>query len=170
MADTVTVAGLIATPIKHTVTSDGLEISSFRLASSSRRYDRAAHAWVDGETNWFTVTAFRQLAANVQASLDKGHRIVVSGRLRVREWRNGEQLGRDVEIIADALGPDLAWGRAQYTRTPRQAPSEGTPAAVAPVESAAAQPEDLEALDAAEAPEERENIPAEAHDELPVPF
>jgi len=49
MADTVTVAGLIATPIKHTVTSDGLEISSFRLASSSRRYDRAAQAWVDGE-------------------------------------------------------------------------------------------------------------------------
>ena len=169
MADTVTVAGLIATPIKHTVTSDGLEISSFRLASSSRRYDRAAHAWVDGETNWFTVTAFRQLAANVQASLDKGHRIVVSGRLRVREWRNGEQLGRDVEIIADALGPDLAWGRAQYTRTPRQTPSESAPSAVAPVDADAAPAEEREVPDASEVSESEES-PVEAHAELPVPF
>jgi single-strand DNA-binding protein len=120
MSDIITVAGLVATPIKNTTTPDGLEISSFRLASSSRRFDRATQSWVDGETNWFTITAFRQLAGNVNASLDKGHRVVVSGRLRVREWRDGEKLGRDVEIIADALGPDLAWGRAQYTRTPRQ--------------------------------------------------
>lgn len=129
MTDNVTVAGLVATPIKHTVTAEGLEISSFRLASTSRRYDAASKAWVDGETNWFTVTAFRHLAANVHASLDKGHRVVVAGRLRVREWRNGEQLGRDVEVVADALGPDLAWGRAQYTRTPRRVPvdSEGAP-------------------------------------------
>src|SRR5690606_20208235 len=37
----------------------------------------------DGETNWFTITTFRQLAGNVRASLDKGHRVVVAGRLRV---------------------------------------------------------------------------------------
>src|SRR5690606_20398728 len=46
MTDNVTVAGLVATPIKHTITAGGLEISSFRLASSSRRYDRASQAWV----------------------------------------------------------------------------------------------------------------------------
>lgn len=126
MADTITVAGLIATPIKHTVTEEGLAISSFRLASNSRRFDRASQAWVDGDTNWFTVTTFRQLAVNLNVSLDKGHRVVVSGRLRVREWRNGEQLGREVEIVADALGPDLAWGRAEYTRTPRQAAPSDT--------------------------------------------
>lgn len=160
MADTVTVAGLVATPIKHTVTSEGLEISSFRLASSSRRFDRAAQAWVDGETNWFSVTAFRQLAANVDASIDKGHRVIVSGRLRVREWRNGEQLGRDVEIIADALGPDLAWGRAHYTRTPRQSAAETGPVAVV----AAADAEiDADAADAV-------GFPAEPQDAVTTPF
>jgi single-strand DNA-binding protein len=130
MPDTITVTGLIATPITHTVTSEGLEISSFRLASHHRRFDRETRSWVDGDTNWFSVTAFRQLAANLHASLEKGQRVVVTGRLRVREWRDGEKSGRDVEIIADALGPDLAWGTAEYTKTPRAAAAaQGAPEA-----------------------------------------
>lgn len=155
MTDNVTVAGLVATPIKHTVTAEGLEISSFRLASTSRRYDGASKAWVDGETNWFTVTAFRHVAANVHASLDKGHRVVVAGRLRVREWRNGEQLGRDVEVVADAIGPDLAWGRAQYTRTPRRlaVDAESAPSGVAADADAVADAA-ADAADAAGFPEE----------------
>ncbi|WP_167051276.1 single-stranded DNA-binding protein [Salinibacterium sp. ZJ77] len=128
MPDTITVTGLIATPITHTVTSDGLEISSFRLVSHHRRFDRDTRSWVDGDTNWFSITAFRQLAANLHASLEKGQRVVVTGRLRVREWRDGEKSGRDVEIIADALGPDLAWGTAEYTKTPRAAAAtQGAP-------------------------------------------
>lgn len=128
MSDTITVTGLVATPIKHNITTEGLDISSFRLASSHRRYDRATGSWVDGDTNWFSVTAFRQLGANVHASIEKGHRVVVTGRLRVREWTDGERTGRDVEIVADALGPDLAWGTASYTRTPRAASAATTPA------------------------------------------
>ncbi|MFT4030681.1 MAG: single-stranded DNA-binding protein [Protaetiibacter sp.] len=124
MTDTMTVAGLVATEPKHTITNEGLEILSFRLASTHRRFDRASAAWVDGETNWFTITAFRQLAGNAAVSIEKGHRVLATGRLRVREWRDGEKLGRDVEIIADALGPDLTWGRAQYTRAARQQPAD----------------------------------------------
>lgn len=124
MTDTVTVAGVVATDVKHTVTAEGLEISQFRLASHHRRFDRASQAWVDGDTSWFQVTAFRQLAANVDASIEKGHRVVVTGRLRVREWKSGERTGRDVEVLADALGHDLAWGTSRYTRTPRSGASE----------------------------------------------
>lgn len=126
MSDNINVTGLVATPVKHTVTSDGLDVSQFRLASSSRRFDSATRSWVDGETNWFTVVAFRQLAANIAVSLEKGHRIVVAGRLRVRDWNDGDKKGRNVEIVAEAIGPDLAWGRAQYTRTPRAVPAEGS--------------------------------------------
>lgn len=162
MVDTITVTGLIATPITHTTTSDGLEISSFRLASQHRRFDRATSQWVDGDTNWFSVTAFRQLAANLHNSLDKGHRVVVTGRLRVREWRDGEKSGRDVEIIADALGPDLAWGTAEYTRTPRQS-SAATPASARD----AAQEE---TADATELDERSAGFPSEAELATPVPF
>lgn len=176
MTDTITVAGLIATPIKNTTTADGLEISSFRLASNSRRYDRAAQAWVDGETNWFTITTFRQLASNVRASLDKGHRVVVAGRLRVREWRDGEKLGRDVEVIADAIGPDLAWGRAHYTRTPRQTIStdagetstpNGVPDSAAATE---AQPESEAHGDEHGGAHDSEQVPVTAEEPVATPF
>jgi len=121
MTENITVAGVVATEVKHTITAEGLEISSFRLASNHRRFDRTEQKWVDAETNWFSITAFRQCAANVKASIEKGQRVVVAGRLRVREWTNGEKTGHDVEIVAEALGHDIALGTSQFTRTQRPA-------------------------------------------------
>ena len=117
MTDTLTLTGLVATTPRHLVTSEGLPITSFRLASTQRRYDRGAQKWIDGETNWYTVTCFRQLAVNVVGSIAKGQRIVVAGRLRVRDWESGDRAGTTVEIDADALGHDLSWGTSVFTRS-----------------------------------------------------
>ena len=117
MSDSITVAGLVATTPRHLVTQDGLPITSFRLACSQRRFDRTQNKWLDGETNWFTVTAFRQLAINLATSINKGERILAHGRLRVRDWDNGERAGTSVEIEADHVGHDLVWGNAEFTRT-----------------------------------------------------
>jgi len=117
MTDAITVTGLVATTPRHLVTSEGLPITSFRLASTQRRYDRGAQKWIDGETNWYTVTAFRQLAVNVVGSVNKGQRVVVNGKLRVRDWESGDRAGTTVEIDADALGHDLAWGTSVFTRS-----------------------------------------------------
>ena len=87
------------------------------MAASHRRFDRTANKWVDGETNWFTVTAFRQLAINSAGSIAKGERVLVTGKLRVRDWDNGERAGTSVEVEAEALGHDLTWGTATFTRT-----------------------------------------------------
>lgn len=132
MSDTITVTGLVATTPRHLVTSEGLPITSFRLASTQRRYDRGEGRWVDGDTNWFTVTAFRQLATNVVGSVVKGQRLVVTGRLRVREWRTDEKSGTSVEIDADALGHDLSWGTASFTRTVASAVAGGAADAASP--------------------------------------
>ncbi len=115
--ETITVTGLIATTPRHLVTQDGLPITSFRLASSKRTFDRASMEWKDGDTNWFTITSFRKLAINAANSLTKGERIVVTGTLRVRDWDNGERSGTSVEIEADSIGHDLSWGTATFTRT-----------------------------------------------------
>lgn len=117
MSETFTVTGLVATTPRHLVTQDGLPITSFRLASSRRWFDRNKNAWVDGETNWFTITAFRQLAINASSSISKGERILVTGKLKVRDWDNGERSGTSVELEADALGHDLTWGNSAFTRT-----------------------------------------------------
>lgn len=117
MSDTITVTGLVATTPKLIVTGEGLAITNFRFASAQRRYDRGQSKWVDGETNWYTVTAFRQLATNVAGSLQKGQRIVVTGRLRVRDWTHDDKKGTNVEIDAEAIGHDLSWGTAAFTRS-----------------------------------------------------
>jgi len=117
MPDTVTVTGLVATTPRHLVTTEGLPITSFRLCSTLRRYDRSENKWVDADTNWYTVTTFRQLATNVVGSVAKGQRVVVTGRLRVREWATEDKHGTNVEIDADALGHDLSWGTAVFSRT-----------------------------------------------------
>jgi single-strand DNA-binding protein len=116
MPDTITITGVVGTIPRNFVTRDNLAVTSFRLASGQRRYDRGAGAWVDGETNWYSVTAFRQLATNVSRSIMKGDHIVVSGRVRVRDWTAGERSGTSVDIEADAVGHDLRWGTSSFTR------------------------------------------------------
>lgn len=116
MTEFITVTGLVATTPRHLVTQDALPITSFRLASSTRRFDRGQNRWVDGETNWYTITAFRQLAINSAGSVHKGDRIIVTGKLRVRDWDNGERAGTSVEIEAEGIGHDLTWGASVFTR------------------------------------------------------
>jgi single-strand DNA-binding protein len=116
MSDTLTVRGLIATTPRHITTSEGLEITSFRLASAQRRFDKATGEWVDTSTNWYTITAFRNLAVNAFASLNKGDRITVTGRLKIRDWQTDDRTGTNVEIEAETLGHDLFWCTAEAKR------------------------------------------------------
>lgn len=122
MTDTITVTGLVATEPRHIVTSEGLTITSFRLASNQRRFDRSANAWIDGDTNWYTVTSFRQLGTHVATSVEKGHRVIVTGRVRIRDWSTEDKKGTTIEIDAEAVGHDLTWGRASFQRTVVLAP------------------------------------------------
>jgi len=116
MSDTITLTGLVATNPRHIVTNEGLGITSFRLASNQRRFDRAQNAWLDGDTNWYTVTAFRQLATNAAASIEKGQRILVTGTVRIRDWESGDSRGTSIEIDADSIGHDLTYGTAEFKR------------------------------------------------------
>jgi single-strand DNA-binding protein len=117
VTELVTISGLVATTPRHLITQDGLPITSFRLASSHRRFDREQNKWIDGETNWFTITGFRQLAINLSTSVQKGERVIVSGRLKIRDWDNGERAGTSVEVEAEHVGHDLFWGTSVFTRT-----------------------------------------------------
>ena len=152
MPDTITVGGVIATEPKHVVTTEGLKITSFRLASQQRRFDRAQDKWVDAETNWFTVTAFRMLAENAQASLKKGDRILVRGRLRMRDWTSGERTGVSIEIEADGIGHDLAWGRTEFRRVLRASTPDAATSTSEETEPAPMAEDDAPAADALPVP------------------
>jgi single-strand DNA-binding protein len=161
MTDSITLTGLVATTPRHIVTSEGLAISSFRLASTQRRFDRSSERWIDGETNWYTITSFRQLAINAAASITKGQRVVVAGRLRIREWETGERTGTTIEIEADALGHDLAWGTSAFTRSISSnvaSTAEGS-TSVAATSDAPAEAESTDAESAERSDEELADLP-----------
>jgi single-strand DNA-binding protein len=123
MSDTITIVGTVGTDPDHKRAVGDLPITNFRLASSQRRFDAGANAWVETATNWYKVSAFRGLAEHAFQSLRKGDRVIVTGRLRVREWESGEKKGTAIEIDADAIGHDLLWGTTTYRRDASSAAS-----------------------------------------------
>lgn len=102
-------------PVRR-VTRNGDAYVTLRLASTVRRRDQASGRYVDAETNFVTVMAFRQLALNVAESVRKGQPLIVTGRLRVNQWRTEEKSGVRVEIDATGVGHDLSRGVSQFVR------------------------------------------------------
>jgi single-strand DNA-binding protein len=112
---TITISGLVATTPRHIVTADGLPITSFRIAETEG-YTSEADGKFKEHTNWYTITSFRQLGINTAGSISKGERILVTGKLVVRDWDNGERAGTSVEIEATNIGHDLYWGNSSFVR------------------------------------------------------
>ncbi|MET3811588.1 single-stranded DNA-binding protein [Arthrobacter sp. UYEF3] len=125
MNDSITVRGFVATEIKSSTTPGGVATASFRMGSTGRRFDRSANSWVDGNTNWFTVQGYRQLAGNMGCSIKKGQRVIVVGRLKMRSWEKEGRVYHSAEIDAESVGHDLMWGSANFTRTAGSGPVPG---------------------------------------------
>ena len=113
-----TVVGNVAGPPRQRTTPAGVSVADFRIAATPRQKDKAAGTWADGETIWFGVTAWRALAEHCAASLKKGDRVVVTGRLTTRSWEaeNGERRS-GLEVEASSVGLDLSRGSASYVRS-----------------------------------------------------
>ena len=82
MADThVTITGNLTDDPEVTFTPSGQAVCNFRLAVTPRVKD--GDSWRDGDTSFFRITAWRQLAEHVGDSLSKGDRVIVPGQLRI---------------------------------------------------------------------------------------
>jgi single-strand DNA-binding protein len=126
MADnTVTVIGNVTRDPELRFTPSGQAIATFGLAVNRRWQNRQTQEWEE-QVSFFDVTCWAQLGQNVSDSLNKGARVIVSGRLEQRSWETdqGEKRSK-VEIVADEVGPSLRWATAEVTRNERSGPSEG---------------------------------------------
>lgn len=136
MSDIITVRGFVATEVRSSTTPGGTQTASFRLGSTERRFDRSTSTWIDGNTNWFTVQSFRQLAGHIGCSLKKGQRVIVVGKLKLRQWERDGKIYHVAEIDAESIGHDLMWGSANFIRmtsnSGQQASSSETPSAESP--------------------------------------
>ena len=114
-----TVIGNAVTDVSLRVTSSGTSVASFRIASNSRRFDKSTNSWIDQEPSYLSITAWSQLAENVALSVHKGQGLVVTGKLKVRQWQDSDKSGTNVEIDATAIGHDLNRGTSEFTKVKR---------------------------------------------------
>ncbi|MFL6003982.1 MAG: single-stranded DNA-binding protein [Nocardioides sp.] len=95
-------------------------VATFRLGCTPRRYSKKSESWVDGETQWYSVNAWRALADHCAGSLRRGDPVVVFGRLNVEIWTN--KAGIEVSSLtvdATFVGHDLNRGTSQFTKSAR---------------------------------------------------
>jgi len=101
-------------------TPSGAAVANFRVASTPRFLDRQSGEWKDGESLFLTCSVWRQAAENVAESLQKGMRVIVSGRLKQRSYETREGEKRTVfEIDVDEVGPSLKSATAKVAKTQR---------------------------------------------------
>ncbi len=124
---TVVLVGNAVTDVHRHTTTNGHTLARLRMVVQERRFDRGLDRYVDGEPSYFTVIAWRQVAENVIASVKRGDPIVVSGRLRVREWQAEDGRTRtSSEVTANAIGHDLARGRTVFSRPSKSVEGAGS--------------------------------------------
>jgi len=108
-------------------TTTGAAVVNFRVASTSRSYDRQAGEWRDTGTVFLTCVAWRQMAENIAETLTRGTRVIVYGRVRQEtyETRSGEKRTVD-KIDVDEVAPSLRNATAKVNKIARTAPSGTT--------------------------------------------
>ena len=100
--------------------TDGTPVANFTIASTPRTFDSASNEWTDGDTLFLRASAWREMAGNVAASLSKGSRVIVTGRLKSRSYETREGEKRTViELEVDEIGASLRYAEAKVSRNQR---------------------------------------------------
>jgi single-strand DNA-binding protein len=116
----ITVVGNLVADPELRFTSAGQPVATFRIASTPRMRDAASGEWKDGDSLFLTCNVWRQAAENVAESLQRGMRVIVTGRLKQRNYETKEGEKRTVyEVEADDVGPSLRNASAKVNRASR---------------------------------------------------
>ena len=117
---TITVIGNLTDDPELRFTQNGAAVAKFRVASTPRFLDRQTNEWKDGEPLFLACNIWRQAAENVAESLQRGARVIVTGRLRQRTYETREGEKRTVmELEVDEIGPSLRYATAKVQRMQR---------------------------------------------------
>jgi single-strand DNA-binding protein len=116
----ITIAGNLVDDPELRFTPSGQPVARFRVASTPRFRDNTSGEWKDGDSLFLTCNVWRQAAENVAESLQRGMRVIVSGRLRQRSYETKEGEKRTVyEVEVDDVGPSLRNASAKVAKVSR---------------------------------------------------
>jgi len=117
----ITVVGNLTADPELRFTPSGAAVASFTVASTPRMLDKATNEWKDGDAVFMRCSIWRQAAENVAESLQKGMRVIVTGRLKQRSYETREGEKRTVmEMEVDEVGPALKYATAKVNKVQRQ--------------------------------------------------
>jgi single-strand DNA-binding protein len=123
----ITVIGNLTGDPELRFTPSGAAVANFTVASTPRSFDKATNEWKDGDTLFLRCSVWRDAAEHVAESLTKGTRVVVTGRLTMRQYETKEGDKRtSTELQVDEIGPSLRYATAKVQRTERQQAPQGT--------------------------------------------
>jgi single-strand DNA-binding protein len=116
----ITVIGNLTDDPELRFTPSGAAVANFTVASTPRVFKRESNSWEDGDTLFMRCSVWRQYAENVAESLNRGTRVIVSGRLKQRSYETREGEKRTVvELEVEEVGPALRYATAKVQRTQR---------------------------------------------------
>jgi single-strand DNA-binding protein len=116
----ITVVGNLTDDPELRFTPSGAAVAKFRVASTPRTLDRASGEWKDGEPLFLACNIWRDAAEHVAESLQRGARVIVTGRLRQRSYETREGEKRTVyELEVDEIGPSLRYATAKVQKMSR---------------------------------------------------
>ena len=120
--NSITISGNITRDPEMRYTPSGVSKVSFGVAVNRSWRNQQTQEWEE-QTSFFNVVAWRQLAENASATLTKGTRVVVSGRLEQRSWETEAGEKRSiVEVVADDIAPSLRFATAEIHKVERSGP------------------------------------------------
>lgn len=115
----ITVVGNLTGDPELRYTSTSVPVVSFTVASTPRSFNRASGQWEDGTAMFMRCSAWRDMAENINESLSKGMRVIVTGRLIQRNWESNGQQRSSMELQVDEVGPSLRYAQANVNRISR---------------------------------------------------
>ena len=116
----ITIVGNLVADPELRFTASGQPVATFRIASTPRIRDAATNEWKDGDSLFLSCNVWRQAAENVAESLQRGMRVIVSGRLKQRSYETKEGEKRTVfEVEVEDVGPSLRNASAKVARAAR---------------------------------------------------
>jgi len=121
----ITLCGTLVADPELRYTPTGQAVANFRVASTPRFLDKATNEWKDGDSLFLTCNVWRQAAENVAESLQRGMRVIVTGRLKQRSYEKDGTKRTVLEIEVDDVGPSLRNASAKVTKSNRS--GGGTP-------------------------------------------
>lgn len=101
---TATITGNVGKVQELRTTRSGKSMLSFSVASTYKKEG------TEPQTTWVDVLCFDEQADMVSQTLQKGDRVVVTGRLALEtyEKKDGSQ-GSSLRLVADEVGKSLRW-------------------------------------------------------------